>query len=553
MKTLFRAGIFVALYLLLSACGGASQVTPVSVASPATLIPTSIPNRSATATIEPAITSTRGLLTRPTLIPTIDPTSVPKLLREALSLQTLEGMNGYKIRKITGWQYGFQELPCCGYQWLDSNHLLLYPKTGEGMRPHQDGQRKEDLSSQPVIMNLETGASWLPWSNISTSIYIARELGIVFQQEAYSSATGPIMDAVFTYTFDGKEITYYWGRILGVSPSGEKILVDDDTIIDLRNDKITDLTWHMDYDLEREPKLYWSSDETRIYRCCFYFADLKTGESYNFEWGDLRGTDGKPVSSPMSGHSYGQWVRNDTYFLIEWNYFYDSSAHDIPMFSPSEKTYYDLVEKAGIPSDLFDLPTNSVYMVSPDEMYVWITGFSHVDGTYHSFLVNLTTFESTPYDSAVYKFTWSADSQFGWIDEYDTADAYVLSVDSKELLPFPVNPRQENEALWHPTENVLAYTSKNDHTLALLNAKDMTVEEQELPVSVTDFDWSPNGDRIRFTGTDGGLWQVDYPMFQHFEQITGPMPDINEMFWSPDGNSIAFISGSDIYIVDTIK
>lgn len=549
MKTLFRASVFVTLYLLLSACGGASQLAPVSVASPTTLTPTDIPNRNATATLEPAATSALVVPTRPTLIPTLDPTSVPKLLSEALSLQTVEGMNGYKIRKITGWDYGFRQLPCCGYQWLDSNHLLLYPKTGEGMSPHHDGERQEDLSSQPVIMNLETGASWLPWSNTPTSIYVARELGIVFQQKVYGSATGPTMDAVFTYTFDGQELTYYWGTILDVSPSGEKILVDDDTIIDLRNDKITDLAWHMDYDLGAS-KLYWSSDETRIYRCCFYFADLKTGKSYNLEWSDLRGVDGKPVSYSMHTHSDGQWVRNDSYFLVKWDYWTVSYQDPIPIFSPIEKKYYDLAEMAGIPSAFIPYST---YAVSPDGMYVWVRGFSDADGVIHSFLVSLTTFETTSYDTPVNNFFWSADSKFGWTDEVDSENAYILSVDSKELLPFPVNPRQEYEALWHPKEDVLVYTAENDHALALLNAEDMTVDGRELPISIVDFDWSPNGDRMRFIGTDGSLWQVDYPMFQHFEQLTGPMPGVSEMSWSPDGNSIALISGADIYIVDTIK
>jgi hypothetical protein len=29
------------------------------------------------------------------------------------------------------------------------------------------------------------------------------------------------------------------------------------------------------------------------------------------------------------------------------------------------------------------------------------------------------------------------------------------------------------------------------------------------------------------------------------------MLNVRDVFWSPDGNSIAFIGGSDIYIVDT--
>jgi hypothetical protein len=52
---------------------------------------------------------------------------------------------------------------------------------------------------------------------------------------------------------------------------------------------------------------------------------------------------------------------------------------------------------------------------------------------------------------------------------------------------------------------------------------------------------------------DGSLWQADYPKFDNFEQLTPILPNISQVNWSPDGNSISFISGSDIYIVDTVK
>jgi len=546
MKDLFKASIFLGTLMFLMACKLASQVAPSPVPSPtATLTPTIALIPSQTATIEPTPTPTYN---PPTLVPTIDPTSVPELLRGALSVQTMEDANGYGIRRITGWEYGFRQSPCCGYQWLDSDHLLLYPRTGEGMQPFMDGSRKADLSSQPVIINLENGYFWLPWSNIPTSIHVAPELGIVFQQEAYGSATGPTKEAIFTYTFDGEEIARYWGKILGVSPKGTKVLVDDDTIIDLRNDKIIDLAWYMDYDLERSSNLYWSADEIRVYRCCFYYADLRTGKSYNLEWSDLRGVDGKSIPfSLRSPHVGGQWVRNDTYFFPKWDYW--SFAGDPTMiFSPAEKKY-SVIE---LPGASAINPETTSYTISPDGMYVWIEGFSEVDG-YHDFMVNLTTFETTSYDIPINGFFWSPDSKFGWIDELDSNNAYVLSLARKKIMPFPVNPRYENEAVWHPKEPVLAYTSENDQTLVFLNAKDMSIVGWKLPVSISGFYWSADGDHVVFTANDKSLWQVDYPKFQTFEQLTGPMASISNISWSPDGQYLAFIGGSDIYIVDTMK
>jgi tricorn protease-like protein len=61
------------------------------------------------------------------------------------------------------------------------------------------------------------------------------------------------------------------------------------------------------------------------------------------------------------------------------------------------------------------------------------------------------------------------------------------------------------------------------------------------------------GDRMVFTATDGSLWKIDYPTLEALEQLTPALPNVTQVNWSPDGNSIAFISGSDIYIVDTIK
>jgi hypothetical protein len=52
---------------------------------------------------------------------------------------------------------------------------------------------------------------------------------------------------------------------------------------------------------------------------------------------------------------------------------------------------------------------------------------------------------------------------------------------------------------------------------------------------------------------DGSVWQVDYPLLENLEQLTSSLPDVSDLNWSPDGNSISFISGSDIYVVDTIK
>lgn len=554
MKTPFNAIIFFGIAIFLVACGLAATPTasPIpsstaAVAASATPLPSVTPSPTITPTNQPAYIS-------PTLIPTIDPTSLPQLLSEAFSLKVDHRVNGYPIKRLTGWDYGFRQKRCNGYQWLDSNHLLLYPRTGEEGTSYD----REEWFFQGVVINLESEQLWLPWEGQSKlewtgncdSGYWSRELGIVIQQKTSSNLYSNIIEeAVFTYTFDGQETAQYWGKINGISPSGTKILVDDDTVIDLRKDEIIDLAWHMNYDLERTPRLFWSSDETRLYRCCFYFADLKTGKSHNFEWSDLRGKDGNPASFQILPHTNGEWVRNNNYFLVEWNWFNDYSADYIPMFSPVEKKYYDLSDMTGISASFVYYAT---FHTSPDGRYTLINGADPADGISRSFLVNLATFETTPYDIPIYDFEWSTDGRFGWADGLDSSNAYILSASSKKLLPFPVNPIGEF-ASWHPNEPVLAYLAENNQTLALLNAKNMKVETRILPISVGNFYWSPDGTRIAFLSAEGSLWQVEYPKFRNFEQLTEPLPGVRDVLWSPDGNSIAFISGADIYIVDTTK
>lgn len=545
MRCLFKAGIFLGICIYLLACGLASQVTPSPVASPSatsTETMTPVPSRTATATSIPTLP-----YNPPTLFPTFDPTSVPKLLNEAFSVQTMEGLSGHKVRQITGWDYGFLQDPCCSYHWLDSNHLLLYPRTGQQIDEFTG--RSEDLSSQPVIMNLENGSPWLPWSNTTTSIYFSQELGIVFQQQLYSSATGPTQENVVTYTFDGQEIARYWGKILGVSPSGEKILVDDDTLIDLRDNKIIDLAWYMDYDLEMSSKLYWSSDETRVYRCCFYYADLKTGKSYNFEWSVLRGVDGKSVSFSMHPHVDGQWVRNDTYFLVKWDYWTVYYGDPIPLFSPVEMKYYDLAEIAGISPSL---TSNATYAVSPDGMYVWIKSSSEADGVIYSFLVNLATFETVAYDVPAMDFSWSPDSNFAWLNTQSSLDEpsqtnYLLSVSSKKMNSINYG----SIPLWRPDDHVFAYVSGNK--LKLMDVQTKSIREFSLSTTFRGIVWSPNGDSIALIADDGSLWQVDYPKLEKLEQLTPPLPDVSEVKWSPNGDSIALMSNTDIYVVETTK
>jgi len=71
--------------------------------------------------------------------------------------------------------------------------------------------------------------------------------------------------------------------------------------------------------------------------------------------------------------------------------------------------------------------------------------------------------------------------------------------------------------------------------------------------SVNNLAWSPNGEKLALVEEDGSIWQVDYPTLENLEPLTPSLPDVSDLNWSPDGNSISFISGSDIYVVEATK
>jgi hypothetical protein len=553
MKNLFRVIVFLVIGSLFIACGPQVTATPSPVPSSATTTTstatlTPIPSPTATATAEP---TSRPEFVSPTLIPTIDPTLVPELLSKAFSIQSMEGINGYHMRQITGWDLGFGggywTGHCFSYHWLDTQHLLLYPATGQ--TGPIEGAGKINMVPQPVVINLESGSVWLPLAHESGSpltcnrVYWSQELGMLITNEyAVPPNSNQEREVVTTYTFDGQEIAHYWGNLWNVSPSGTKILISDDTLIDLRKDQIIDFDWYRNYDHERRDRIYWSPDESRVYWCCYYYGDTNTGEGYSFEMSELQGIGAKP--SADATHGYGQWVRNGDYFLIEWSVVDDGYPDFFPMFDPSAKKYYELSEMAGIPQDWTCVEAN----VSSDGMYVLLECW---EGSY---LINLETFDSRAYpDFGLDDIKWSSDGTFAWVNVFNSDLWQILSVSNKELESLSVAPTSDTPLSWHPTNNTLAYISEDTQKLELVNAQTMSVHEFALPAAFQELAWSPSGDQIGLLAEDGSLWHVDYPELKNLEQLTMPLANVSKVTWSPDGHSIAFIGGSDIYIVDVVK
>ncbi len=317
MKNLFRSIAFLAMGFLLIACGQSVTATPSPIpiiSATVTITLTPVPSQTATATIEP---TPRPVYVPPTLIPTIDPALLPDLLSKTLSIQTVDSINGHKTRRITGWNLGFAGGFCSSYDWLDTNHLLIHPVSGQGR--WGEGSPGINISFQPVVVNVDTGNFWLPPSNQSESpsncgqLNWSRELKILITTETHDG-----ISAVSTYTYDGTRLASYPGTVVAISPSRTKVLITENTLIDLRTNKIINLNWSLeDYYEPINWGLYWTSDETRIYRCCYLYADLVNGKSFRFTESDFLDSQGNPLNYKGLWMYRGEWVLDDKYFLVQ--------------------------------------------------------------------------------------------------------------------------------------------------------------------------------------------------------------------------------------------
>jgi hypothetical protein len=563
MKNLFRVIIFLIICLFFIACGPSVAATPSPVPSPtatATAIATFTPVPSPTATAiiitEP---TNRPEFVPPTLIPTIDPTLVPELLSKAFSVQTMEGVSGHKIRQITGWDHGFGGGVwyglCPGYQWLDTNHILLYPEAGQQEEYVNQASTVRSVVPQLVVMNLDHGTVWVldkATSENCNRVYWSQELKILITDEFEGENS-----IVSTYTYDGNRLSSYPGSLWDVSPSGTKILISEDTLMDLKTNTTIKLDWSLeDYYEPHLSHLYWTyPEETRVYRCCYFYADLTTRVSHRFARSDFQDVNGNHLDPIGLWFHQGEWVRDNKYFLVHWLAVDDGPVRYQPLFDPAIKLFYDLWELAGISPDL----TWRYNEVSPDGNYVLIAGSES------SYLVNLINFESRhfPYNDP-YTDTeadWSADSKFLWFETHvysgnESAEFQILSIADGKLSPIPIVPLAAPNHWWHPTEPTVVYPAADKDALIFLDAS--TMSYQDLPFALPKppntngtVVWSPNGEKLALVKEEGSVWQVDYPNLEHLEQLTQSLPDVSDLNWSPDGNSVSFVSGSDIFIVDT--
>jgi hypothetical protein len=478
--------------------------------------------------------------------PMFETEEIPGKLTAALDVETLSGFNGHSLLRVTGWHYGFN-----GVTWADADHLILYPFAG--MVPYMDGSV---IGAYPTIISLQTQEFWIPSDRLSLSW--SEELGVfVVPQEN---------DSVILYGPDGDVKKNYTGNLFGVSPSATKILVDD-TWIDLSSGKIVDFAWNQtgyaaEFASAGQFPPIWSPDEMRVYACCYAYGDARTGESFVMPFDGIT-VDGEAVNYSLLAYD-GTWVLDDKYMMPIWQGGWDDRFSSVYLFDPVAKTYRNLSELAGVPHGLGyeDQPSCNRPSAQNGGRYAWVDCW---DGGH---LIDLETFRSQkfpPFESPAGELTygtvdvaWSADGTFARLsgDGFES----ILSTASKELKTPPASFYKT----WHPTENELFYLTNDGNVLSILDPSTMTVREAPLPIQSNGFVWNADGKHIALLAEDGSLWHAAYPDLTNPEPLTAPMsgwfdrpsyygatPAGKSLAWSPDGTALAFVSGTDVYIVTT--
>ena len=531
MKNLFKINTFLAFFLLLTACGQISEFAPTPISSKTAVDPTATltPN-----IIAPTETGIRPPLIptptfEPTLLPTIESTLISNLLTSSFVVQTLDGMNGYKLHKITGWEYGFRPSGYCfgPYQWMDQDHLLLFPLTGQdyGMGTMQ--------LSLPVVINYQSEKVWIPTTD-----------GLLSLSSCDRPLWSPTLNLLVTtqkgeaiiYGTEGDILNRYPGYNISLSPSGTKLMVDS-TWIDLVSGKQVDFSAQGIEGLST-----WSSDENQLYSCCYAYGNVLTGKASTFELGGLRYV-GRDYGEGFTGIK-DMWVMDDTYIVSYWDFQSDTEQDIFPLIEPSKQTYKKLQALTDIPDDT----SCRLGGVSPNRKLIWANCYQP-----NNYLVNLETFAADPYPGNLSLVSWSADSDFALLQDFQTdAPPQILSIFDKKVKSLPVPARPET-ATWHPMNNTFAYLAEMKQTLVFLDAKAMSVQELTLPIAFRTLLWSPTGESMALIAEDYSLWQVDYPKLESLKQLTSPLTNARDMSWSPEGNFLAFVSGTDIYVVETNK
>jgi len=539
--------------------------------------PTAFFTLSLSPTLGPSETPWPTPLPPPTLLPTIKSTQLPGLL-SAITLRLEDGLSSHSLKRITGWAYGFRS-PFCGegaFQWLDSNHLLLRAVIGE-----YEGMGDYVAQTVTVIVNLDTGRIW--WPTTETN----EQCRLPFWSESLQKLIAVQNGEMLLFDPDGDHVQQVGADTsseANLSPSGRWLLTSK-IRLDLQTGQAQPVSLSIDW-----PGIpAWSTDETRMFRCCAEYADFETNQYIPFDLGlQLAGRGCAPGGCVSS-----QWVLNDMRVIVQDTF----DGRVVPLIDPATQTYENIQMLAGINPDLWCGVSNA----SPDGDKVVLGCSSLVAGSGpQTFIVDLRSFSAQSLPSEYFFSSWSPDSQYVLFQEVITqtgqSKGFVLFPveSSREVImvgPSLITPIWWNHQLvslkedqrtlaitnlktgeqtylsfsqpmffrinWNPQKTQLAFTSQTNRTPLVIDLANWIIIEVKLPRPVQEprqeIVWSPQGTALAVLAEDGSLWWIPDPAVDRVEQLTPPLPNVRDVRWSPSGDQIAFVSEADIYIVRVIQ
>jgi hypothetical protein len=499
-----------------------NTLTPAPVISiPPTPATPAVPLSSST--VLPTLTPTTAL--NPTLVPTFEPNWEPADLQRSYQIGIETGANGYQLTRISSPVFALRSPDYCqagSYQWMDDTHLLVYPLVGQ-----EEGMGTTDWS-YPMVVDLNQQRLWFPDLNSRRPIRNCNE------EPAWSAAMNhmysPTNEKILVYLPDGSQdrAIQESGPLL-ISPSGKHLLTAD-SWIDLESGR----SIAHSLQLTTVFALGWSSDETRLFGCCYQYFDSATGKTSQFELGSLLPA-GRGVSPGFTGIQ-SAWVVSDTYSTIEWDMQSSDSRGQVPLIVADTQAYIDLRDVAGMaPNTPCQLTS-----ISPDRLKVWL-----VCDSGSGRLVDLTTFKFRSFPSNSILAGWSMDSQAGLVHVAD--NWRVFSAQDGEWISPPIPAGRA--AAWSPAGHRFAAISNAGTQLTIWSFDTQTPSPTSLPGSFTNLAWAPDGSRLALQNSDGSLWLSQDPDHATVEQLTPNMLQVGTLRWSPSGAALAFTSASDIYVV----
>lgn len=614
-RPLYCGLFFFLLVLALASCGPATvSPTAVPAPSPTPVPPTAMPSPSPTArpiatptpspeatvtaapTASPVVTPppppTYG--PAPTLVPTVDPTALPGLVLAALTVREEEGVAGHPRRRVTGWEYGVGGWGDCTYRWLDEEHLLLPAFAGE------EENMGTDRWTLPVVVNLFSGAVWLPqtqrslyccnyprWSEVLQVLIVVRQRDVLFLDP------------------EGEVVQQYSGAsAFDISPSGRRLLIGS-VWYDLETGRTVDTSetgrpaWFAAVAAGAGERAAgggptgswaWSSDETRLFGCCFYYLDVNHLEqSGPVDPGYLR-----PVGRGFPGCGSGissMWVLHDKFAVPIWDFFTTQDGDmeqrvGDPFIDPIAQTYTDLCTLVGAPpgechmggfpstiapdgNHILLLGKGKLYMVgsdtvtaypwpddqhgmawtwSPDSRSVLLGHGLDQAGRREYWLISTTEFRSAQVAGAsIPAPAWSPHGE--WLAFFQD-DQTLVVMDPQTLISSSLAlPQPSTRILWQPQSEALAAYSETARALTVVDTESWTAATISLSRPLAQVLWQPQGTGLVVLADDGSLWWLSDLSGNQIDPLTPPLPAVRDLQWSPDGRSLVLVSGADVYVV----